>query len=279
MRSKGTHPAAAAPSTELIHMRSVICVHERFDAIWPFAADYWHERWRQTHGCELYRTREPEARAPQIVPEPASVHRLVLLGLPAESEDLAPFSALEECFHGAQRTVPAGGIAEAAARGVSFIPHREDIYWGQSVAEFALGLTICALRRIPQTYAAMMRSHEPWDYHPQTGRPGRRGAQFGDDIRFTNGTIAGKRVRIVGAGNIGGRYASFCAAMGAEDFLVADSNAEAVAWIDRWPDWPAPALTVWGPAGVGQDASRTCLARKERRRDRPAGGAGGSQSR
>ena len=40
--------------------------------------------------------------------------------------------------------------------------------------------------------------------------------------------------------------------MGAEDFLVADSNAEAVSWIDRWPDWPAPALTVWGPAGSGK---------------------------
>lgn len=41
-------------------------------------------------------------------------------------------------------------------------------------------------------------------------------------------------------------------AMGAEDFLVADSNAEAVAWIDRWPDWPAPALVVWGPPGCGK---------------------------
>ena len=40
--------------------------------------------------------------------------------------------------------------------------------------------------------------------------------------------------------------------MGVEDFLVADSNAEAVSWIDRWPDWPAPALTVWGPAGSGK---------------------------
>ena len=40
--------------------------------------------------------------------------------------------------------------------------------------------------------------------------------------------------------------------MGAEDFLVADCNAEAVSWIDRWPDWPAPALTVWGPAGSGK---------------------------
>ena len=40
------------------------------------------------------------------------------------------------------------------------------------------------------------------------GPTGSARAQFGDDTRFTNGTLAGKRVRIVGAGNIGGRYAS-----------------------------------------------------------------------
>lgn len=42
------------------------------------------------------------------------------------------------------------------------------------------------------------------------------------------------------------------AAMGADDFLVAPSNAEAVAWLDRWPAWPAPALTIHGPAGCGK---------------------------
>jgi DnaA regulatory inactivator Hda len=36
------------------------------------------------------------------------------------------------------------------------------------------------------------------------------------------------------------------------DFLVAPCNAAAVAWIDRWPDWPAPALALWGPAGSGK---------------------------
>src|SRR3546814_4523758 len=40
--------------------------------------------------------------------------------------------------------------------------------------------------------------------------------------------------------------------MEAEDFLVADSNAEAVGWLDRWPDWPAPALVIHGPAGCGK---------------------------
>lgn len=37
-----------------------------------------------------------------------------------------------------------------------------------------------------------------------------------------------------------------------EDFLVAPSNAEAVAWLDRWPDWPAPALILMGESGSGK---------------------------
>ena len=41
-------------------------------------------------------------------------------------------------------------------------------------------------------------------------------------------------------------------AMGREDFLVSPSNADAVAWIDRWPDWPGPALVIVGPPGSGK---------------------------
>jgi chromosomal replication initiation ATPase DnaA len=41
-------------------------------------------------------------------------------------------------------------------------------------------------------------------------------------------------------------------ALGREDYLLAPSNADAVAWLDRWPDWPAPALTIHGPAGCGK---------------------------
>lgn len=37
-----------------------------------------------------------------------------------------------------------------------------------------------------------------------------------------------------------------------DDYLVAPCNEEAVAWIDRWPDWPGPALAVVGPAGSGK---------------------------
>lgn len=41
-------------------------------------------------------------------------------------------------------------------------------------------------------------------------------------------------------------------ALGAEDFLVAPSNADAVGWLDAWPDWPGPALVITGPPGSGK---------------------------
>ena len=37
-----------------------------------------------------------------------------------------------------------------------------------------------------------------------------------------------------------------------EDFLVAPSNAVAVAWIDAWPAWHTPLLTLVGPPGSGK---------------------------
>jgi chromosomal replication initiation ATPase DnaA len=41
-------------------------------------------------------------------------------------------------------------------------------------------------------------------------------------------------------------------AVGREDFLVSPSNAEAVAWIDRWPDWQPPGIVLIGPPGCGK---------------------------
>ena len=41
-------------------------------------------------------------------------------------------------------------------------------------------------------------------------------------------------------------------ALGRADFLVAPSNALAVAWVDRWPDWPMRRLAVTGPQGAGK---------------------------
>jgi chromosomal replication initiation ATPase DnaA len=41
-------------------------------------------------------------------------------------------------------------------------------------------------------------------------------------------------------------------ALGIEDFLAAECNRAALAWLARWPDWPVPALVLWGPEGCGK---------------------------
>lgn len=42
------------------------------------------------------------------------------------------------------------------------------------------------------------------------------------------------------------------AAFDREDFWVSDSNRGAVAWLDKYPDWPAPALIIYGPPASGK---------------------------
>ena len=41
-------------------------------------------------------------------------------------------------------------------------------------------------------------------------------------------------------------------ALGRADFLVSPGNEAAVAWLDRWPDWPAGTLVLYGPPGCGK---------------------------
>jgi hypothetical protein len=89
-------------------------------------------------------------------------------------------------------SLPQDAIDLLQQRGVKLYQQRSEGFWGQSVAEFALALTLCALRGIPQNYHEMLTSHEPWQrYHPARNQgPGTLGAQFSDDTRFTHGTIA-----------------------------------------------------------------------------------------
>lgn len=44
----------------------------------------------------------------------------------------------------------------------------------------------------------------------------------------------------------------FRPAMGAEDFIVTDSNRVAISMVDQWPDWPARIIIVHGASGAGK---------------------------
>lgn len=41
-------------------------------------------------------------------------------------------------------------------------------------------------------------------------------------------------------------------AHGRADFLLSECNAAALGWIERWPDWPARILVLYGPPGCGK---------------------------
>jgi chromosomal replication initiation ATPase DnaA len=46
------------------------------------------------------------------------------------------------------------------------------------------------------------------------------------------------------------------------DFLVAQANTHAMAWIDRWPNWPQQRLALVGPAGSGKSHLAAIWARR-----------------
>lgn len=201
--------------------RSLIVVHPSFDAVWPFAADHLASIWHKQSSLTFIRL-EHSDKIPlhELVLDLAMVERLVALNVGVTCETVQRMPSLREAaivreyraYHDAKLK------AALKAHGVRIYAQQSEGFWGQSVAEFGLALTLCALRRIPQSYVAMMNGHDVWDYEPVggIGRPSQRGHQYGDDSRFTNGTLEGKHVRIVGAGNIGSRYASFVKMLGAD---------------------------------------------------------------
>jgi chromosomal replication initiation ATPase DnaA len=54
------------------------------------------------------------------------------------------------------------------------------------------------------------------------------------------------------------------AADGIEDFMPAPCNQDALSWLARWPDWPAPALILHGPEGAGKSHLASIWAARSR---------------
>ena len=205
-------------------MKSAILVHPRFDAVWPFAADHARQLWEKEGSVEFVRLAPDDVRpVATILTSPATLTRLLLLDVPLSSDGVDQLPQLQEIawneggytFDSKEHIAVRQKLTDC---GVRIVRHTSEGFWGQSVAEFGLGLTLGALRRIPQLHRAIIEAQASWNYDPPDGmgRPSVRGQQYGDDPNFTSGTLSGKRVRIVGAGNIASRYASFCQFLGAD---------------------------------------------------------------
>ncbi|MFC4777119.1 NAD(P)-dependent oxidoreductase [Paenibacillus sp. GCM10023252] len=191
--------------------RITLVIHASFDRIWPLAGDRLHELLSIHAEVDFIRLpQDSELLLSKAVPDLDRVECLISIGTPITEACLRAMPSLKEAFIGIGRyaEMPSAAIGELLrGLGIRQLKFSSVGYWGQSVSEFALGLTIAALRRIPQTHHSIMSSYEAWQYPLE---------QFGDDPRFVNGTVEGKRVRIVGAGNIASRYAKFMHMLGAD---------------------------------------------------------------
>ncbi|ELY61677.1 NAD(P)-dependent oxidoreductase [Natronococcus jeotgali] len=200
-------------------MTRTIVVGPLFEDVWPLAADHLRELWAERGPVEFRRLDETPERLVNVLDEPSEVTELAALGAPVTETDAEQLTALESAFVMTESmyAVDADAHERLEGRGVTVYDHTDEGFWAQSVAEFGLGLTIDALRKIPQKHARMIESHDPWDLDKLNNEvPGANGHQFADDPAFTNGTIAGTRIRVAGVGNIGSTYADAVASLGAD---------------------------------------------------------------
>lgn len=201
-------------------MRDYVVVDPIFDGVWPLAADHLRRVWDADGPDVFVRLDGRRTRTLcEVIDDPGDVERLVSLGVETTDTCLNRLSNLSEAF---LMTDSMYSEDEALCdtlreRGVEVHSIESQGHWGQSVAEFALGLTIAGLRRIPQQHREILHSHAPWDQELLADPVrGARGHQFADDPSFANGTVAGTSVRVVGVGNVGSRFADFADTMGAD---------------------------------------------------------------
>ena len=193
--------------------RFLFARHPELEHIWPFVQG------RLVQGLEGLGSAEV-AQVPRGEPlgehaDLASVDAIALFGGRLTERCLAGAPALRAVGCNTDNT--GGGLPLAALRerGIPVIDTTRA--WGQSVAEVALLLALAALRRLPQWHAELAAGVRSFEYEAQ---------QYCDATGFANGELGAKRVGVIGLGQIGGRVARWCVALGRDASLRQWSTAD-----------------------------------------------------
>lgn len=201
-------------------MSNVIVVQDKFDGSWPFTANYWYEKWSLFGKVELIRQVDEDKPLSELLNGFTEISRLVVLGVPLSPNCVNLKIKIKEVYieTSSDKTIVENFKKSWKERGTIFVERKSEGMWGQSVSEFGLALTLAGLRRIPQEHMGVLTKSDVWKHGPEVGkgRPSQKGHQYSDTSEFVSGTIEGKRIRIIGAGNIASRYASFVKFLGAD---------------------------------------------------------------
>ena len=209
-------------------MYSGIVASSRIYKDWSWVVELMQEIWERDGNVESVVLDENDNNSNDVFKNKHKITRIVCFYFCPDLDFLNALSNLKEIALTKtikEKSISAETLKEIERRNISLYKHESEGYWKESVAECALALTINALKRIPQLYHRLLQKDKSiWDYQtysPRTNKkitlgPRSRSNQYSDDFNFAGGTISGKRVRIVGAGNIGSHYAKIVKLLGAD---------------------------------------------------------------
>ena len=183
----------------------------QLESAWPYTRERFEDRLKDT--CELKYIDLRERALEDF--DWSEVDAVALFGGEITGPILGRAQALKVVGEITDVRVPEG-YDLIVERGIPFVDATPA--WAQSVAECGFALILCALRRIPYWHKRLAENGFDWKF-PYS--------QFCDNPDFVNGELAGKRVGVVGLGQIGGRIAKWCdifgaLVMGYDPFLAAE---------------------------------------------------------
>lgn len=202
---------------------------------WPFVPERLERRLRESGEVRVVTLSREQAL--HEAADLADVNGIAWFGgrFPREALDVAPQLRVVGCnTDSTGRGIP---FVALEARGIPVIETTRA--WGQSVAEIALALALCGLRRIPQWHMALARGDRSFAYEAQ---------QYCDAPGFVNGELGTKRIGVIGLGQIGGRVARWCVALGQDAATGPQLQGQVLGYDPFLPDGVAER---WGVRRVG----------------------------
>jgi D-3-phosphoglycerate dehydrogenase len=219
--------------------RFVFARHPELERSWPFVPQRLIERLSALGEVEVVSLAGDAALGEQT--DLRVVDAVALFGGRLTEACVAAAPALRAVGCNTDNTGRGLPLEALRARGIPVIDTTRA--WGQSVAEVALGLALSALRRIPAWHAELAGGARSFSYEA---------VQYCDATGFANGELGTKRVGVIGLGQIGGRVARWCVALGA-DAATGPDLAGGAGVLGYDPFLPDGVAEGWGVRRVDLD--------------------------